>query len=201
MKTIGLTGPSGAGKSFCSQFFKKLSIPCIDADEVYHNLLCPPSDCVDELAEHFGKDILNSNGEVDRKALANTVFSDKTHVKLNALNSITHKYVINEISDLLNVYSEQKNIAAVIDAPLLFEAEVDKMCDFTIAVISDEEKRLERIMARDDISAEDAFMRLKAQKSTDFYTKNADYTVTNNADLTALISQLEDIMRKEKITN
>ncbi len=199
MKIIGLTGPSGAGKGFCYQYFDSLSIPCIDADRVYHELLFPPSKCVDELVAFFGNDILDNKGGIDRKTLANKVFADKSREKLNTLNFITHKYVTEKIVFLLNKFSKQGLAAAVIDAPLLFEAGVDKMCDFTVAVISDEATRLERIVKRDNISSEEATMRIKAQKPLDFYTESTDYTVTNNADIHALNNQLEAILKKEKI--
>ena len=75
MKIIGLTGPSGAGKGFCYRLFSKFDIPCIDTDDVYHKLLIPPSECVNELENIFGKEILDSNGYVDRKILAKIVFS------------------------------------------------------------------------------------------------------------------------------
>ena len=199
MKIIGLTGPSGAGKGFCYSFFETHGIPCIDTDDVYHKLLIPPSDCVDELVKNFGKTILSDSREIDRKKLANIVFSDATHKKLDTLNSITHKYVIEKTKAFLETYQKENRIAAVIDAPLLFEARIEKICNFTIAVISKKDLRLNRIMVRDGITEEAAKMRIDAQKSSDYYTSNATYTVTNNSDIESLNSQLKIILKKEAI--
>ena len=199
MKIIGLTGPSGAGKGFCYSFFETHGIPCIDTDDVYHKLLIPPSDCIDELVKNFGEAILFDSGEVNRKTLANIVFSDATHKKLDMLNSITHKYVIKKTKALLETYQSENRIAAVIDAPLLFEARIEKLCDFTIAVISDDKLRLNRIIERDGITEEAAKMRIDAQKTSDFYSSKATYTVTNNSDIESLNSQLEIILKKEAV--
>ena len=199
MKIIGLTGPSGAGKGFCYRLFSKFDIPCIDTDDVYHKLLIPPSECVNELENIFGKEILDSNGYVDRKILAKIVFSDESHQKLNILNNITHKYVLEQTKRLIFEAEKDGKIAVVIDAPLLFESEFDKHCDFSIAVISDEETRLARIMARDSLSKDAALMRIRSQNKNDYYVSRAKYTVTNNTEGSELDSQLERILTVEKI--
>lgn len=199
MKIIGLTGPSGAGKGCCYHFFEKLDIPCIDTDDVYHKLLLPPSTCVDELVKNFGTEILQNNGSVDRKILANIVFSDESHKKLELLNQTTHKYVLDKTVSMLSEYKKAGKVAAVIDAPLLFESGIDKECDFTVAVISDENVRVDRIMSRDSITREAAEMRVHAQKSDDFYTSMATYSVTNNSDMKSLELQLEAILIKENL--
>ena len=179
--------------------FSKFDIPCIDTDDVYHKLLIPPSECVNELENIFGKEILDSNGYVDRKILAKIVFSDESHQKLNILNNITHKYVLEQTKRLIFEAEKDGKIAVVIDAPLLFESEFDKHCDFSIAVISDEETRLARIMARDSLSKDAALMRIRSQNKNDYYVSRAKYTVTNNTDGSELDSQLERILTVEKI--
>lgn len=199
MKIIGLTGPSGAGKGFCYSFFEKNNIPCIDTDDVYHKLLIPPSRCVNELVENFGNEILDEDGGVNRKKLAEIVFSDSSHKKLEKLNHITHKYVLEQTYKMISEYIKQDKVAVVIDAPLLFEAEFDRFCDFTVAVISDEKTRLERIMARDSLPRKAALMRIKSQNSDEFYTSRASYIVVNNTDNLNLDNQLKKILTKEKI--
>ncbi len=68
MKVLGLTGPSGAGKGFVCALFARHGIPSIDADRVYHDLLVPPSQCLDALVERFGRSVLFPDGTLDRKA-------------------------------------------------------------------------------------------------------------------------------------
>jgi len=199
MKIIGLTGPSGSGKGFCYSFFEKHGIPCVDTDDVYHKLLIPPSKCVDELVENFGDIILNGNNGISRKKLADIVFCDNSHHKLDILNQITHKYVLEKTREIILEYQKQNKIAVVIDAPLLFEAKFDKFCDLTIAVISDKQTRVERIMARDSLTHEAALMRINSQNNDEFYTSQAQYTVINNTDTLNLENQLKNILTKEKI--
>ena len=95
MLVIGLTGPSGAGKGEVSRMLLALGIPVIDADEVYHALLVPPSPCLDAIASAFGKQVLRADGTLDRKALSAIVFSDAA--QLQNLNRITHGFVMERI--------------------------------------------------------------------------------------------------------
>jgi len=200
MKIIGLTGPSGSGKGVCCEHLHALGIPCIDTDAVYHDLLLPPSKCAMELAERFGWEILREDQTVDRKRLASLVFSDTSGKAAEDLNAIAHKYVKEKTLDLLAELRAEGKRAAVVDAPLLFEAEFDKLCDFTVAVLADRQTRLNRIMARDTLSREKANERISAQKSDDFYRARADYTLCNNKARNDLLPSLLDILQKENVS-
>ena len=76
MLTIGLTGPSGAGKGTVASLFAAHGVPSIDTDKVYHDLLIPPSACLDELSARFGTGILTPDGMLNRGALAAIVFAE-----------------------------------------------------------------------------------------------------------------------------
>ena len=181
MVIIGITGPSGAGKGAVSEILaRKYGYKIIDADKVYHNIISAPSDCVSELVESFGDDILNDIGGVDRRSLSKKVFGEENKSKLLLLNKITHKYVISEIDNIIREYKENGVDVCVIDAPLLIEAGVDKMCDHSIAVISDKDIRADRIAERDGIDKEAALLRINSQKSDSFYIDACDFIVPNN---------------------
>ena len=90
-RIIALTGPTGAGKSVVGDIFRSLGIPVIDTDQVYHDLLIPPSACLDDLVSAFGKAILKQDGTLDRSALSELVFADPDQLK--KLNGITHLHV------------------------------------------------------------------------------------------------------------
>ena len=200
MKIIGITGPSGSGKGICCEYFHSISLPCIDTDRVYHDLLLPPSECANELVSRFGKIILREDGTIDRSQLASVVFSDKSGGAIADLNQIAHKYVKEQTLTLLEEFKKSGHIAAVVDAPLLFEAKFDEFCDFTIAVLADRELRMERIMKRDLLSREKAEERLSAQKSDTFYISKANHILYNNGESNELYSQLRSILRKENIS-
>lgn len=180
MKIIGITGPSGAGKGAVSEYMRTAhGFKVIDADKVYHNIISAPSDCVSELADKFGNEIINENGGVDRKALSKLVFGEENKDKLFVLNNITHKYVVSEINGLIDKYAKDGEAVCVIDAPLLIEAGIDEMCDCVIAVTAPKELRAKRIAARDGIDEESAMLRINSQKPDRFYEEGCDFNLQN----------------------
>ncbi len=199
MKIIGITGPSGSGKGICCEYFRSIGIPCIDTDQVYHDLLLPPSECARELALRFGQNILKEDQTVDRQKLAAIVFSDASGKAVEDLNHISHKYVKEKTLSLLDEFQKQSQRAAVVDAPLLFEAEFDKFCDFSIAVLANRERRLDRIMKRDTLSREKANARLAAQKNDDFYISKANHVLYNDGKRDELYSLLSSILKEESV--
>ena len=173
---IGITGGSGTGKSSLANL---LGYEVIDADCEYHKLFAENHELKNELIDRFGT--------CKRKELADIVFSDKS--KLEKLNEITFKYVLAAIGEKIPPKGDS---IIVIDAPLLFESGLDQRCDFTIAVLAGYELRIKRIMERDNLSRENAKMRINAQKPDEFYIKSADHIVTNDGDLRATARKLKD---------
>ena len=199
MKVIGLTGPSGAGKSCCGAFLEKYGIPTIDADEVYHRLIGGPSECVTALRQFFGDTIVAPDGSVDRKALAAIVFGNEDSGKLQELNRITHSYVRRETLRMLEEFRSRSCRAVVVDAPLLFEASFDAFCDFTIAVLAPLDVRRARIMARDQLTKEDADARLRAQKNDEYYSSRARHILFNDSTAEEMWSKLKEILVREGV--
>lgn len=195
MMVLGLTGPTGAGKgAVAALFLETYGIPSIDTDRVYHELLIPPSECLNELVSAFGKEILTAEGCLDRPTLSKIVFSDPTREKQLLLNRITHKYVLKRTSEMLERYRCSEVPAILVDAPLLYESGFDSKCDAVIAVLAPIEVRKQRIMARDGLSEERADARLRMQKTDDFYTSKARYVIVNDNDLTALYERIAQIV-------
>lgn len=192
MLVIGLTGPSGAGKGEVGRIFSAYGLPVINADEVYHRLLLPPSSCLKELTAEFGGEILTPTGELDRKKLSETVFANPT--ALQRLNSIAHRYVMEEIRRQLEQLRRAGTRAAVLDAPQLFEAGADKDCGTVISVLAEKRLRIERIIARDGIDAERAIRRINAQKSDDYFRTHSDYVIENNGSTEHLLPRVRKIL-------
>jgi dephospho-CoA kinase len=200
MLIIGVTGPSGAGKGAVSEYLNtKYGFKIIDADAIYHGIISVPSDCVNEIAEHFGKKILNEVGGVDRKALSRFVFGNENKDKLLLLNKITHKYVISKINDLINLFSNDGVDVCIIDAPLLIEAGVDEICDYVIAVVADKSIRAERIAKRDGIDKEAALLRINSQKPNSFYAEKSDCLLHNDLDKNTLGNFVDQFLRVRSI--
>ena len=189
-KLIGLTGRSGSGKSIAREFFKNNGYIIIDADTLAREAIEKPI-VQSDIAAEFGADLINDNA-VDRKELAKRAFKDDLSVK--KLNAVMHPHISFLFVDKLNklVKRGEKNI--LFDAPQLFEAELDILCDVTVALISDDKTRIERITQRDSISREQAEERLKIQLSDTFFKENCDYCIENNSTEEKLIADLGDII-------
>ena len=192
MLLIGLTGPSGSGKSRVAEIFSRFGLPVINADEVYHQLLVPPSPCLEELVGRFGNAILTSAGTLNRRELANIVFSDPA--SLAALNSITHRYVMEEIVRRTEQLRREETRAAVLDAPQLFEAGANRMCGAVVSVLADKNLRLERLLQRDGIDRDAALRRIAAQRSDEFFRSHSDYIIENNHTPEHLIPEVKRIL-------
>ena len=192
MLLIGLTGPTGAGKGEVAKIFASYGLPVINADEVYHTLITPPSSCLRELMLAFGKDVLLADGSLDRKALGAIVFSDPA--ALERLNGITHRYVMEEVRRRVELLRRREIPAAVFDAPQLFEAGAQNICGAVVSVLADRALRLERIVARDGITPEAAMRRSTSQKSDEYFRTHSDYIIENNGSADLLPAEVYRIL-------
>jgi len=189
---LGITGGSGTGKSSACAYFRDRNFVIIDADMVAREVCNAGTECLGELVQYFGNEIVDASGNLMRKKLGSIVFADAD--KLRVLNKITHKHIIKRIKELADV---SKNSDLVIDAPLLLETGLDDICDATLFVSSTKEKRILRIVARDCLSEEEAKNRIGSQKDDNYYKERCDYTVTNNGTEAELMDKLDKIFGGE----
>ena len=190
---IGLTGSSGSGKSAAANFFRKHGFYIMDFDAIARYVCIPGSPCVGEMAVQFGNGIIAADGSLMRKALGDIVFADSK--KLETLNAITRKYILAEAEKRrAECVSQGKDI--IYDAPLLFEAGLDRQCDFVIAITADRQTRIERIMKRDGISLDTARGRLDSQHPNEYYERRSDFCVRNDGTESELYAELDNILLK-----
>lgn len=188
MKVIGITGSSGAGKSTVCEIIEELYDVCIiNADKIAKELSKKGSSYVEGIANIFGKTILTEDGELNRKKLADLIYTDDQKRKM--LNGYTFNHIVKKVKKIVETTTKK---LVIIDAPLLFEAELDKLCDYTIGIISQKDLQIERICKRDQISKEVAEQRLNIQENNDFFKARCDYIIENN-------DRIEDI--KKQIQN
>lgn len=190
---IGITGSSGAGKSTVCEILEALyNVKVLNADKIARRLSQKGTSYLIDIIKLFGHEIVDEEGELKRRKLAQIIYSDSK--KREELNKYTFKYIREDIEKQINKIDESRLIA--IDAPLLYEANLDKMCDKVIGVIAPHEIQIERIVARDDIDYEDAEKRLNAQKDNEFYIKKCDFIIENDNGFTKVEEQVKEICNK-----
>lgn len=193
-RIIGLTGQSGAGKSTVAKFLEQNGFYVINADLLVRKIYNSGSPCLKTIEAVFGEDIITDNGTPDRKLLAERAFSSKENTAL--LSSIVHPFVTAELFDEIKKAAEIGTTTVVYDAPQLFESNADVICDEIISVAAEKSVRLERICKRDNISKENALMRMNSQLDEEFFRENSDYIIENNSDLSSLNVQIEGLLKQ-----
>ena len=197
MKIIGLCGGSGSGKGAVCSIFRENGIPTIDTDAVYRDLTGGPGPLINELKREFGSSIITTDGVLNRRALAEIVFSsENSKKKLRRLNQLAHKFILDETREILNRHSAHGAMLGVVDAPVLFESGFDAECDMIVSVIADREIRIGRIMARDSITRLDAESRIASQMSDEELISRSDFVIYNNGDLDQLRCRVNAIIEE-----
>ncbi|MGI6669593.1 MAG: dephospho-CoA kinase [Acetivibrionales bacterium] len=185
MKIIGVTGGIGSGKSTVSRILKDLGAAVIDADAVAKNVTQAGGTAIEELAGYFGNEIIKENGELDREKLASLAFADAE--KLNALNSITHKYISEKIQETVESIKKSGKFAiTVIDAPIPVEKGFLDLVDEVWVVVADKDSRIKRVMERSGFSHDEITARIDAQLSDEEYIRLADEVLYNNESMEEL---------------
>lgn len=197
---IGLTGPTGAGKSEAARALAAAGCAIIDADRISRQVVADP-ECLAELAEAFGADILFPDGTLNRRELARRAFVSPE--QQSKLNRITHPRILIQMGVDMHLALKNGARAAVVDAPLLLESGVDVMCGAVAVVLAPPEVRLARICARDGISEADARLRMEIQPKDAFYRERADVVFCNDGAPEALrqdvVRWLEAYLSQEEV--
>jgi len=175
MYIIGITGGTGAGKTSAVKSLQALGALALDCDKIYHELLLNNSDLKDDIESHFKG--VTTDGTIDRQKLGAIVWENPG--SLRELNAITHKYISAEIQRRISEFKAQDGKIVAIDAIALIESGQNEICDVVIGVTAPQEKRIQRIMERDNITQERALMRVNAQQTESFYRDNCDHILEN----------------------
>ena len=188
-KIIGLTGPTGAGKSSLWMACFDLGLALIDCDRVAREAVEKGTEGLKALCEAFGYEILNADGTLNRKKLASIAFAspDKTELLNNTIFPFIKVLVLKEAEYDGNT---------ILDAPTLFESELDKVCFKTIAILADRDIRLKRIIERDNLTIEEALLRINAGKDDNYYIERADYVIYNNGDECEFLHKITKILEE-----
>ena len=191
MLKVAIAGNIASGKSCVESILSSKGFEVYDTDLIAHDILAT-SYQVREAFKDF--DVLNYKGEISREKLGNVVFSNPEMKKV--LEDIIHPEVRNELNKIFNLSSNEKFV--FVSIPLLFEAHFEDMFDKSILIIADDKVRLERLMARNNLSKEDAQLRIDSQIPQEEKVKRVDYVVNNDSSFENLKNEIDNLLIKLK---
>jgi len=207
MLRVGLTGGIASGKSVVGEMFVTLGAHLVQADRIAHSLMQPGEEVYNEVVRHFGREILNLDGSVNRSKLAEAAFGPRGAVegqlpsRIDELNRIVHPAVIRSQEEWMYAISLQDpHGAAIVEAALLLEAGVADRFDRMIVVTCNADQRTERFAARQKVDRESArkevARRMAAQMPDEEKIKAADYVIDNSGSLDQTRRQVREVWEK-----
>jgi dephospho-CoA kinase len=197
-RNFGLTGGVASGKTTVARMFAALGARVIDADRTGHELIRAPQPAYQEIVHRFGFEILDRQGEIDRKRLGALVFTDPK--KLDTLNAILHPRIMERIERLAEAFHLQDPHALVlVDGALIYEAQVADRFLKIIATWCRPEQQVERLMAKTGVAREEAERRIAAQMPAEEKRRRANYVIDCSGTLEETQHQVEELFQVLKL--
>lgn len=190
---IGLTGGIGCGKSTVSIILKDKGAVIIDADIISRQITNKGTQTLKDIEEAFGSEVIDEEGNLIRKKLGSIVFSDSE--KLKVLNAITHKYIIEEVLQQVQVNIKLEKKYIVIDCALLFQMKLDEKCDIICGVYCSRQTQMERIVKRNNLTLQEAENRINSQVLAEEIVAKCDYKIKNEGTLEELDKEIESFLK------
>lgn len=192
-RIIGLTGGIASGKSTVTSYLKEKGYPVIDADQVVRELQVPGGALYRVLVDHFGKEILTKEGELDRVALGQRIFSDPSERDWS--NRVQGRLIREALAEVRDRQATQSDLFFM-DIPLLIEQHYEEWFESVWLVAVSTATQLKRLMERNHLSEKEAQERIASQMPLDEKSAHADLVLDNNDDLTALYAQLDAALQQ-----
>lgn len=194
MKIIGITGGIGAGKSAVLDYLKeRYGAYIIQADQVGHTLMEPEGSCFLPVVKLLGKEILDTQGKIDRSKIAALVFPNPQ--LLAQLNEIIHPAVKQEIREHIAVQEQEGQSIFVIEAALLIEDHYEEICQELWYIYAEEAVRRRRLKEQRGYSEEKITDIFQSQQTEDVFRRECSYIVENNGDLQMTYLQIDKRMK------
>lgn len=189
---IGLAGGIGAGKSSVARVLESLGAAVIDSDRLGHEALREPA-VVETVCRWWGDGICHADGSIDRRAIGEIVFQEPQ--QLRRLERLLYPRIGRRRADLIDFYEACPEVQAiVIDAPKLYEAGVDKVCDAVIFVDTVQRLRVQRVAVARGWTEAELLRRQNLQNPLDIKKANADYILENNSSIDRLRVEVEEVL-------
>ncbi|OZT77904.1 dephospho-CoA kinase [Salinicoccus roseus] len=187
---IGLTGGIASGKSTASDYIRSKGYPVLDADTYAKKATAKGGPAYQGIIDHFGAELLQDDGEIDRRKLGAIVFNDDGERKV--LNQLVHPEVRRMMDADKDRLAEEGHV--FLDIPLLFENGLDRQCDITLTVYVDQETQIERLMERNGFSHSEALSRVNSQMPLSEKRDRSDEVLDNSGSKNELYAQIEDFL-------
>ena len=191
-RNIGLTGAIGSGKNTAAEIFQDLGFYVIDSDVSSRKVMQQGEKAYKEIVDFFGKDILLDNKDINRKALGEIVFKDKS--KLHKLESIVHPAVtLYEKKLKSDIFARDNKAIVIVHAALLIETCDKSDFDMMIVIHADKNTRLNRVIKRDNRSAKEIEDIINSQLDDEERLKYADVIIDNSSDIDNLKNEVKRV--------
>lgn len=189
MLKVALTGGIATGKSYVLARLKDRGIPTIDADDVVHESLGPDTPTTTAIATQFGSVFLKPDGSIDRTRLAAKVFSDPE--ARHQIEAIVHPVVYEAIRVWFDTLDGLLGVASV---PLLYETRREQDFDFVVVTVCPPEVQLQRLIARDRMSEEDARQRIAAQMPAEAKAARGHFVILTGGTMLSTDRQVDELL-------
>lgn len=195
MKVIGITGGIGSGKSLVADIMKEnFHAYLISTDQIAHMLMEKGKPSYNRILQYFGDEILNTSGEIDRKALGRIVYQDTE--KLLTLNSFTHPFVMDYVKSLIKEKHKEGESLICVETALPAEAGLKEFCDAIWYVYAPEQIRRRRLIHSRNYGMEKIEKIFKSQISDSAYRRESTHIIMNDCPREKIIEQIEKLLEK-----
>ena len=185
---VAVTGGAGSGKTSVCNRLKQLGLSVISTDVIAREVVSPGMPVYEAIVTHFGRQFLSSDGTLDRKRLRHLITSDKRQKQ--ALDRLIHPEILRRMRLEIESAVHRGEPMVLVEIPLLFELGLVGEFDFVVMVAAAHEQKIKRLMARDQVSRQDAEALLQTQLQDGEKIKQADFVVKNDGSLQGMISEV-----------
>jgi len=191
---VGITGGIGCGKSEAAKYLCSLGAKHIDADAISRSLTADGGEALPEVRRVFGDEVFNEDGSLNRRALGDVVFASPAANRM--LEGIIHPLVQRRAMDEIEAANAEGVKVTVLDVPLLFETGMDVLCDECWAMSASPEVQLERVIARDNLTDEQAAARIASQMSMEERNARAKRVINSDRPIEKTRSELASLYQQ-----
>ncbi|MBN1932185.1 MAG: dephospho-CoA kinase [Desulfobacterales bacterium] len=186
---IAVTGGAGSGKTSVCKRLGQLGLMVINSDDLAREAVAPGSSVYESIIEHFGKEVLASDGTLNRSLLRKIIVNDKAQRK--ALDQLIHPEIIRLMRRHMAAAEQNRIPVIIVEVPLLYELGLENLFDRVLVITTDRKLQIKRLMDRDKVTRDDAEALLKSQMPDEDKIKRADFIIKNNFDEEKMIESVD----------